>query len=383
MGKAGMALPLAGQCLEIPRGMDGGVLKLVPFREFCIHTTLNHPVQGGSADLSDIGGTYSCAKRHAAAADGTAELPVFSTASGSVPFGKTYGFTTSPITVPHHFKADDIRPWQKRPVYPERRWYAQGPAITAGHAAIEVKRRLKGAPNSGYLGRDQWDMVDSNTSLKQGADWLGPMHPANCIWSNKGIDEPLLATSTFDLCKQRPDVHFWFCSPLAAYGDAGFTQRLGSYVGLSLLHIAGTGYIRRPIKPCTVFPCQAIPSCGVATAADKDQCAAIGFLPENYFESPNPVTGRRPVVDPSWQFMFVETAVFMVGDTMESPRIGGIRHWFINRPNQANNDPGNEYFYTHHSTMSEWWRFPVLFNVEGTQASIDFNLSGFQVYCTP
>ncbi len=383
MGKAGMALPLAGQCLDVPRDRDGSVLKFVPFREFCIHTTLNHPVQGGTADLSDIGGTYSCAKRHPGAADGTGTMPVFSTPSGAVPIGETYGSTGSVITIPNHFKAADIAPWQKRPVYPERRWYAQGPAIAAGHTAIEVRRRLKGAPNNSYAGRDAWEMVSASVPLKQGSDWLGPMHPANCLWSNKIVAEPMLATGTFELCGQKPQVHFWFCSPLTAYGDAAFTQRLGSYVGLSLLHIAGTGYIRRPIKPCTVFPCQANPSCGVTDAADKDQCAAIGFLPENYFEQPNPVTGKRPVVNPAWQFMFVETAVFMVGDAIDSPRIGGIRHWFINRPFQENNNPANEYYYTHHANMSEWWRFPVLFDVEGTQASIDFNLSGFQVYCTP
>ena len=383
MGKAGMALPLAGQCLEVPRGLDGGVLKFVPFREFCIHTTMSNPYGGGSTDMASIGGTYSCAKRHPAAADGTGTLPVFSTLSGSVPYGKTYGQTGSAIVVPNHFKGADIAPWQKRPVFPERLWYAQGPAVAGGHVANQVRRRLKGVPNNSYMGRDAWGMVDASVALKQGPDWLGPMHPANCLWSNKAVTEPMLATSTFELCGQKPQVHFWFCSPLTAYGDTGLTQRLGSYVGLSLLHIAGTGYIRRPIKPCTVFPCRSNPSCGVTAEADKDQCAAIGFLPENYFEQPNPVTGKRPVVNPAWQFMFVETAVFMVGDTIDSPRIGGIRHWFINRPYQANNNPADEYYYTHHAGLSEWWRFPVLFDVEGTQASIDFNLSGFQVYCTP
>jgi hypothetical protein len=383
MGSAGHALPLIGQCLEVPRDQDGSVLKCVPFREFCIHTTMSNPYGAGSTDLTDVGGMYSCSKRHAGAADGTGVLPVFSTLSGSVPYGKKYGSTGSMITVPNHFKASDIAPWQKRPVYPERKWYAQGPAIVSGHSAIEVKRRLKGDPNNTYAGRTSWNMVNASVPLKQGADWLGPIHPANCLWSNKIVSEPMLATNQFELCGQKPEIHFWFCSPLTAYGDAGFTQRLGSYVGLSLLHIAGSGYIRKPLKRCTVFPCQANPSCGVQDEADKDQCAAIGYLPENYFEQPDPVTGKRPVVNPMWQFMFVETAVFMVGDTLNSPRIGGIRHWFINQPYRANNNPCKEYFYTHYSTLAEWWRFPVEFAVEGSRAVIDFNLSGFQVYCTP
>jgi len=383
MGKAGMAMPLSGQCLEVPRGQDGMVLKFVPFREFCIHATMNSPVQGGSADLSDIGGMYSCAKRHPLAANGTGELPVFSTPSGSVPYGKTYGKTGSPVIIPRYFKGADIAPWQKRPVYPERKWHAQGPAISAGVSAIEVRRRLKGTPNNTYSGRSSWDMVNASVTLKQGSDWLGPMHPANCLWSNKGVNEPMLATSTFELCGQKPEIHHMFCSPLAAYDDAAFTRKAGSYVGLSLLHIAGTGYIRRPIRPCSVFPCQSTPSCGVNDAADKDKCAAIGFLPDDYFEPENPTTGKRPVVNPTWHFMFVETAVFMVGDTIDSPRIGGIRHWFINKPFQANNNPGDEYYYTHHSSMSEWWRFPVKFTADGAESVIDFNLSGFPVYCTP
>lgn len=388
MGSAGFALPLSGQCLDIPRDRDGSVLKCTPFREFCIHTVMSNPYGGGSVDLNNIGGTYSCDKRHPGAADGTGELPVFSTLSGSVPYGKTYGQTGDQVLLKHqgkqvYFKAADLAPWQKRPVFPERFWYAQGPAIVAGHAAIEVRRRLKGYPNNNYQGRTEWDMANASVPLKQGPDWLGPLHPANCLWTNKGVNEPLLATSYFERCGQAPKVHFWFCSPLTAWGDSGYTQRLGSYVGLSLLHVAGSGYIRKPLKACTRFPCEANPSCGVTDANDKDNCAALGYLPENYFEQPNPTTGKRPVVNPAWQFMFVETSVFMVGDTMDSPRVGRIRHWFINRPNQANNNPCQEYFYTHYSSFQEWWRFPVVFLTEGAQASIDFNLSGFQVYCTP
>jgi hypothetical protein len=106
-------------------------------------------------------------------------------------------------------------------------------------------------------------------------------------------------------------------------------------------------------------------------------------MPENYFEQPNPVTGVRPVVNPTWQFMMVETAVFMVGDTIESPRVGTIRHWFINRPYQAQNNPCSEYFYTHYSDATEYWKFPMLFDTQEGQATINFNFSGFQVYSTP
>jgi hypothetical protein len=385
MGKAGHALPLIGQCLEVPRDQSGAILKCTPFREFCIHTTMSNPYGGGSVDLNNIGGMYSCDKRHAGAANGTGVLPVFSTPSGSVPYGKVYGRTGSPITLPGFFKADDVSPWEKRPVYPERQWYAQGPAITSAHCAIEVRRRLKGVENNSYAGRQAWNMTDSDWPLKQGADWMGPMHPANCLWSNKEIDEPLLAGANFETCGVKPQVHFWFCSPLPAYGNAAHTQRLGSYIGLSLLHVAGSGYIRKPLRQCTKFPCEAIPPCGVNRPEDKDNCVASGFLPENYFEPPNPVTGKRPVVNPTWQFMFVETSVYMVGDTPElnSPRIGSVRHWFINRPFQPNNNPCDEYFYTHYSTMQEYWRTPVTIVSNGSPSTIDFNLSGFQVYCTP
>jgi hypothetical protein len=388
MGSAGYTLPLSGQCLEVPRDRDASVLKCTPFREFCIHTVMANPYGAGNMNLNDIGGMYSCARRHPQAAEGTGEIPLFSLPSGATPYGKPYGKTGGEVRIKHQgeevfFKSADLAPWQKRPVYPQRFWYAQGPAIVSGHSAIEVRRRLKGTPNNSYQGRGEWVLTDSNKPLKQGPDWLAPLHPANCIWTNKGVDEPLLATTHFERCGQKPQIHYWFCSPVTAYRDPGYSIRLGSYVGLSLLHVAGSGVIRKPLKRCNVFPCQANPDCGVLLPDEADNCAANGYLPENYFEKPDPITGKTPVVNPTWQFMFIETSVFMVGDAMDSPRIGGIRHWFINRPMQANNNPCNEYFYTWYMGATEYWRSSVMFQVEGQTVPVDFNLSSFQVYATP
>ena len=388
MGKAGYVLPLSGLCLEVPTDREGSVLKCTPFLEFCIHTVMSNPYGAGSIDLNEIGGTYSCAKLHPGAADGTGELPKFSTLSGSVPYGKVYGKTGGQVVIKDkgqkvYFRKEDLVPWQKRVVYSQRRWYAQGPAVVSAHSAIEVRRRLKGTPNNSYAGRAEWETVDSQYTLKQGANWMAPLHPANCLWTNKGVNEPLLATTHFELCGQKPEIHSWFCSPLTAYQDSAFANRLGSYVGLSFLHIASSGVIKKPIRQCSIFPCQATPNCGVTDVSEKDKCAAIGYMPENYFEQENPVTGKRPVVNPTWQFMMVETAVFMVGDTIESPRVGTIRHWFINRPYQPQNNPCSEYFYTHYSDLTQYWEFPVLFDTQDRQETIKFNLSGFQVYSTP
>lgn len=383
MGLAGKVLPLAGQCLEVPLAQDASVLNFVPFREFCIHVTVANPTGGGSMDMTGIGGTYGCAKRSPTSADGTAELPVFSMPSGSVPRGAIYGHTGEEVKVPGKVKATDLAHWDNREVYAQRRWFASGPAVTVSHSATEVRRRMKGTPNSSYAGRDKWTNTNAQVPLKQGNDWLAPVHPAGCIWTNKGINEPMLAGETFELCGQKPEVHLPFCHPMPVWSDDARTQLAGKYMGLSFLHFASAAVIRKPVKVCSIFPCSSTPSCGAATSADKDMCLGNGYLPEDYYAEINPGTGTRPPVKSHWQFLTVDTVVFMVGDTIDSPRVGSYRHWFAHKPHQENNDPGNEYFYTYYPGFTEWWRFPMVFETETGPHSIPVNISGLAVYMTP
>lgn len=390
MGKGLYALNLAGDCIEKPLGQDANLRNCQPFREFCIHLTLAEiPGFGNGSDT----GTFACGKRQTNAAEGTNPLPQFSTVANE-PRGIRYGATKTPVELnsldgPVWFDHADLQPWRKRDIYPERRTYAQGPPVKYAHLAREVRRRLKTTAvpnNSSYADRLEFNFTDSETPLRGETDWMGPIHPAGYFWTDKGIPEPFKAHTHYEQSGATPSAGSYsqgwipFCSPMPVRDQAGAI--LGHYEGYTVLHYASAAYLKNPIKVCSVFPCQSVPSCG---ATDRDGCQADGFLPPDYYEPPNPVTGKQPPVRPTNQFLQVDTHFFLAGSgAADSPKIGSARHWFYNRPDRSAGDPCNPYLYTLYGTLQSHWAFPVKFRVIGhPEETITFDLSSLRVYVTP
>jgi hypothetical protein len=390
MAAGSYAHNLTGDCLEKPLSRENAVQNCIPFREFCVHTVLSGPYGAGTSPKDS--GVMSCGRRHPAAGLGTGDLPVFSLPSGAAPYGKVYGRTSSPVSLSSlygdvYFNTNDLQAWRLRNVYPERFWYAQGPPVEYAHLVTEVRRRLKrqASPNnSDYQNRLQFYWTDALVPHDgNGKDWLGALHPAGYMWTNKGVPEPFKAVTHFEqsgiIPQYRPQSQGYipFCDPMPVRSADGTV--LGSYTGYCVMHYASSAFIHMPIRV-------------------QDPCMPQRtFLPDDYYE-PIRADGTYPKINPINQLIQVESVWFLVGQaasgkpTLGSPRIGGVRHWFYNRPYKANGDPCDEYFYIQLGSFTNDWIFNVNFNViesvggsyqQRPAESIKFNLSGLQVYLTP
>lgn len=395
MASGAFAKNLYGDCIVKPLNQDGSVRNCIPWREFCIHTLISSPAQAGGGSSAIYDGTYFCGQFFPSSGQGTKLLTISSLLNTSArPYGIRYGKTSSTVSLTTiqgddvYFSSDDLQAWRLRPVAPQVFWYAQGPPVITGHLVKEVRRRLKGVSgqnNSNYVNRYDFYFTDAdNPHDGNGIDWLGPMHPASFMWTNKGVSEPFLATTHYEQSGTNitqvnySQGYIPFCDPMPVRNEFG--TQIGSYVGYTCLHYASPAFIHQPI-------------------VNQDPCLPPKkYLPNDYYQvTPNPDGSYNRVV-PTNQFIQVETHWFIASTSVDpsnpigSPKIGSTRHWFYNRPDRQFGNPCSEYIYVTLGTFQNEWKFNVNFNVlayinnawvPAPDEDILFNLSGLQVYLTP
>jgi hypothetical protein len=357
MGAGSYAKHLPGACLVVPQR------HLSPFKEFRVHTLTSSPALGIGMDS----GTFGCGTYEASAGTQLLPAPMIPNALWSSGHG-VYGRTTAAFTMPTYFNTLELNPWKSRPMlnpgdpYNQR---ASGPAVQQGHMYTMLRRRLRGgvAPhNDSYSGRYDWYFTDANVPLMGQSDWMGFMHPAGCLWTNKGVNEPFLATPYWEDCGQNPvtsDVYnnsfIPFCSPLNTYDSSG--DLLGQYIGYTFMFFFAEAYIKYPLP---------------------------GFKPIDYYSTlPLP-----PEVTPTYQFFTMDCHLYMVaqpavGKTLKSPRINSSRYWVYNKDGTTWNI-GDQYMYMLLGSMTSNWKFDVNFRLypSGTETII-FNLTNLRMFVCP
>jgi len=409
MAAGAYAKNLKGDCLVKPTGIGGDVRNCIPFRELSVHTYMSSPANAlGGSGYED--GLYGCGQQYSFSAPNTKIIPPWNLSNtSSRPYGIRYGRSQEPITFeasddsPVFFDSLELYPWTKRAVAPQRRWYAQGPSLANSHLVKCIRRRNKGyggLNNNNYQNRYGFYFTDSDNPQDNGADWMGPLHPAGYMWTNKGINEPFLANrfveetgSVFAYRDGGGNIVFAnhsqgilpFCDPLNVRQEDG--TLIGQYIGLSCLHYFSSSFVHQPIQ--TQDPCR-IPKT---------------FLPNDYYQTVPGPGGTINKIAPTNQLMQLESHWFMVGvnkighpgppdlPNLWSPKIATIRHWFYNKPTQPQGNPCNEYIYISFGFFQEDWRFDANFRVinyvgnntwnRGEDVTLSINMSGYQSYVTP
>lgn len=395
MAAGASAKNLYGECLVKPLTMDGTVRNCIPWREFCIHTLISSPAQAGGGSTPIYDGTYFCGQFLPQSAQGTKVLTISNLLNtSSRPYGIRYGKTSDTVGLstldgsPVYFSSNDLQAWRLRPVATQVFWYAQGPPVNSGHLVKEVRRRLKGSgakKNGNYANRYDFYFTDSDEAHDgNGNDWMGPIHPANFFWTNKGVDEPFAAVTHYEQSGTNVSQvnysqgYIPFCDPMPVRDENG--NQIGNYVGYTCLHYASPSFIHSPV-------------------VQQDPCLPDKlYLPNDYYQTTPNVDGSYNKVVPTNQFIQVETHWFIAATSTDpnnpigSPKIGSTRHWFYNKPSNSFGDPCNEYIYVTLGGFQNEWKFNVNFNVLSYVSNawvpapdelILFNLSGLQIYLTP
>lgn len=399
MAAGAYAKGLSGDCVVKPLNLDGSVRNCIPFRELCVHTYMSSPANALGGNGYDDG-LYGCGKAYDFSQQGTRIIPPWNLSNtSSRPYGINYGKSTEEITFeasdgsPVYFDSVEFYPWMKRAVAPQRRWYAQGPSMNSTHLVKEIRRRNKGTSllnNNNYQNRYGFEFIDSSTPFANGADWMGPLHPAGYFWTNKGINQPFMAVDFFEQSGSLPATASHsqgilpFCDPMNVRNEFGVL--IGQYTGLTCIHYFSSSFIHQPVQ-------------------NQDPCREpLTFLPNDYYQTTPNVDGSYNKVLPTNQFMQLETHWFMVGvnrvdhegsglPNLWSPRIASIRHWFYNKPTNLNGNPCNEYIYISFGFFQEDWRFNATFRLldyignnqwnRGQDQTLSINMSGYQSYVTP
>ena len=379
---------VSGTCLTVPTRNNIPAFAL-PFREFTVHTVFGDPPGTFGIQAAMCGcGFRTDTMGNGVGSIGTARIDPFNLPNGSTAYGEPYGRRVeNPVVLKTisggdlYFASNDLYRWKPRAMYVPNYYqnFSSGPSIQWGHLATTVRRRLKGvsgANNSNYQKRYKFNFTDATVPINGQTDYLGQLHPAHCIWTNKGLVEPFLAETHYEQTGQSPNPENnrqWtipFCDPLRARDSSGTV--LGTFIGYTMIHYFSFAFVHYGDHTETTTNQN-----GQATTTNP-------FLPENYRGTPDN-TGKKPRILNSNQLWTIDTHVFMVCDTPQvgSPKVASIRHWFYNDPT-AEPDPVNEYFYAVHGPLQSQYIFPVQFNMVGDVAqTIQFGFSSMRVYLTP
>lgn len=362
MSTHGRAEQIAADCINVP------LRRCMPFREFCIHTLTSSPDIG--QPVNPEAGSYGCMANTTNA--GTQVLPFAKTPSNVIS-GELYGKTSTALTMPFYYKSADLSPWLSRLIIGGGDPYSKataGPAIEQGHMVTQVRRRDRGAggtENGGYLNRYNFEFTDATSAINSEADWLRFLHPAGYFWTNKGLNNPFMATDYYEQTGQFPTTtdsynknFIPFCDPLDVYSDLAGTDLIGQFVGWSIIFFFGFAYFKVP--------------------TDIN-------LAEDYHI--NPQTVPPTLVDPENQFMSLDCHIYMTasqaytGSPIYSPRIQSIRYWLYNKFGTTYN-PCSPYLYILNGDAESEWKFDLTFNktTSGTQV-IKTGISNLQMYITP
>ena len=274
--------------------------------------------------------------------------------------------------------------------------YVSGPAIKRVHMVTPLKRRLKGnvnLNNKNYQNRYKFNFTDASvTSADSSAnggpiygqtDWLGHIHPAAYFWTNSLLDEPFKAVDFYEQSGQSPNVsddnRMWympFCSSIPAYGSTSSNSPVGSYIGYTVIYYLSFGFVHFGDASVTVIN----PETGQPSNKRP-------FLPCDYRKEV-PAVGDCDKISHGYQLLSLDAHWFMVGTNgIGSPKVGSIRGWFYNDPNQ-DVTLCNPYMYSMFLTPADLsasiWRLYVNFNMQDlTQRQVTFGLTGLGMYLSP
>lgn len=389
MGAGAWAKLLNGTCVTIPTRNNVPAFAM-PFREFTIHTVFGEPPGTSGIQAASCGcGFRTDTQGNGVGSIGTARIDPFNLPNNSTAYGEIYGrkVVGNPVLLKArngynlYFAANDLYRWLPRAMYVPNYYnnFASGPSIQWGHLATPVRRRLKGTAslnNSNYANRYGFNFTDATTPINGQPDYLGQLHPAHCIWTNKGLDEPFLAVDYYEQSGQNPNAEvlkLWtvpFCDPLRARNASGGV--VGTYIGYTMIHYFSFAFVHYGDATVTV------------TNQDGSTTTTSPFLPQNYRGMPDG-NGNKPKINHANQLWTVDTHIFMVNTdpSIGSPKIASLRHWFYNDAT-AEPDPVNEYFYAIHGALQSQWVFPVEFNLIGGQTqTIQFGFTSMRIYLTP
>jgi hypothetical protein len=281
-----------------------------------------------------------------------------------------------------YLSSGDLAAWRKRDLYTNNiyRNYASGPPIRGGHMVVPLRRRMKRSQhpnNEDYSGRYSFNFTDASPPIYNQKDWMAPLHPGMFFWTNRDVPEPFLAGTHYeDTGAATPDgtLHKYvlpFCATMPVRDQSGFV--IGGYSGYTCMAYFSMGVVH--------FADATIETTDPVTGLKTQEKV---FLPEDYRDPPNPVTGKRRKIDHSCQLFSLDTHWFMVGTGgIGSPKLGSKRWWFYSDPNSS---PGicSEYIYALHGDLNSNWEFPVEFNiVGGSTEAVTFNISSARAYITP
>lgn len=348
---------LAGDCIAVPDRV------CFPFKEFSVHALASSPALGTGITT----GTFGCGIHDINA--GTQLLKAPRIPNAIVKAAPLYGQTTGTVTLPYQFSSAHLAPWRSRNImqnniYNDR---ASGPALKQAHSVTQVRRRLRGTTgqhNKNYQGRNAFPFTDASAPIGGEADWLGMLHPAHYIWTNKGVSEPFLAVDNYEQSGASPTTtdsynqrFIPFCDPLNAYSSGG--TLLGQFIGYTFLFYVAFAYIKYPVP---------------------------GHKPEDYLVTqPSDPAVPRIYVQPTYQFLSIDCHLFLTASSgsMISPRVNSTRYWIYNKPGQTFN-PCDPYWYVLFGAQTAQWNFDVRFTLQGGGSeTIRFGISNLNFYIAP
>ena len=348
MGAGLSANRLYGTCQTIPARI------CEPYREVCVHTITSSPYVG--TGIFSSGNTWGCKTLTTTPNTQPLPGPIIPDVINKPPI---YGKTENTVQMDGYFITADLVNWRERSSTTGfGTVYSRGPAIKQGHSVTCLRRRPRDT-NPNYVGKNNFYFTDSDDPLNGVDDWMGVLHPADVIWTNKGINEPFLAVNYFEDCGQNPtkvDVYnqsfIPFCTPLNCYNSSN--SLIGQFVGYTFMFYFSKSFMR---IPTTVN------------------------LPEDYYTIP-----PRPKVVPTSQFFSLDCHLFIVANpvspnTLKSKKLNSIRIWFYNKDGTQWN-MCNQYVFL--LGQGGNWNFDVGFNhVGGGSETINFGMNNLRFYLTP